>query len=72
MVFNSTNRHLNHISEWYLGPFYGIVPGIFSVVPKIHHTYHGGIGDSYTSWDFERDNILNFIWYIARWFHHSI
>lgn len=53
--------------EWWLGPFYGVVPNNFSVGHvKIHHRWHNDVDDISTNLDLDRTKFSSFVVYVIR------
>lgn len=57
----------DNVCQWWIGPFYGQVPGNYSVAHmKIHHRWHNDVDDVHTNLDLDRTNILSFLMYTPR------
>mmetsp|Transcript_70914 Transcript_70914/g.178783 ORF Transcript_70914/g.178783 Transcript_70914/m.178783 type:complete len:631 (-) Transcript_70914:119-2011(-) len=58
---------LNCVSEWWIGPFYGVVPWSYYIAHmKIHHRWHNDVDDVHTNLDLDRTNPLSFFLYVPR------
>lgn len=66
-LFNSNFRFFNDVCQWWIGPFYGQVPGNYSVAHmKIHHRWHNDVDDVHTNLDLDRTKPLSFLIYVPR------
>ncbi len=66
-LFKGQWKLLNSIVQWWIGPFYGIVPNNYNVAhTKLHHTFVNQIEDPHTNIDFDRTNPFSFVSYIPR------
>lgn len=67
--FKGPFRVLNCFTEWWIGPFYGVVPFSYYISHmKIHHRWHNDVDDVHTNLDLDRTNPLNFFIYTPRFF----
>merc|ERR1712232_131350 len=58
------NRRLDNVFEFWIGNFYGVVPGNYSLAHvHIHHKHDNSIEDVITVIDFPRDSFLSFLGY---------
>lgn len=58
---------LNGVVEWWIGPFYGIVPNSYSAGHvKIHHRWHNDVDDVHTNLDLDRTKLSSFILWMPR------
>jgi len=65
--FQGPFRFLNCLTEWWVGPFYGVVPWNYYIAHmKIHHRWHNDVDDVHTNLDLERTNPLSFFLYVPR------
>ena len=64
---------MNHVFEYIVGPFHGILPGNYSLAHVyIHHKYDNSIEDITTVIDFPRDSFINFLGYSYRYLLYSL
>lgn len=57
----------NEVCQWWIGPFYGIVPTSYSVSHlKIHHRWHNDVDDVHTNLDLDRTKFKSFLVYVPR------
>jgi len=55
------------VCEWWIGPFYGLVPGNYAIAHnKIHHRWHNDVDDIHTNLDLDRTVFRSFVMYIPR------
>ncbi|CAJ1364970.1 unnamed protein product [Effrenium voratum] len=65
--FKKPFQILNYLCEWWLGPFYGVVPNSYSVAHmKIHHRWHNDVDDVHTNLDLDRTKLSSFFVYVPR------
>jgi len=65
--FKGAFQCLNCANEWWIGPFYGVVPWNYHVAHmKIHHRWHNDVDDVHTNLDLDRTNPLSFFLYTPR------
>eukprot|EP00933_Yihiella_yeosuensis_P066572 TRINITY_DN7090_c0_g2_i1.p1 TRINITY_DN7090_c0_g2~~TRINITY_DN7090_c0_g2_i1.p1 ORF type:complete len:439 (-),score=44.34 TRINITY_DN7090_c0_g2_i1:125-1441(-) len=66
-LFKPAFKPLDFICEWWIGPFYGIVPNSYSVAHnKIHHRWHNDVDDVHTNLDLDRTKLESFLIYVPR------
>lgn len=65
--FRGAFQIFNCANEWWIGPFYGVVPWNYYVAHmKIHHRWHNDVDDVHTNLDIDRTNPLSFFLYVPR------
>jgi len=65
--FKGVFRCLNVFCEWWIGPFYGVVPWNYYVAHmKIHHRWHNDVDDVHTNLDLDRTDPRSFLLYVPR------
>jgi len=65
--FKGIFQVLNCTVEWWIGPFYGVVPWNYYIAHmKIHHRWHNDVDDVHTNLDLDRTNPLAFFLYVPR------
>jgi len=65
--FKGPFRCFNIIAEWWIGPFYGVVPNNYSIAHmKIHHRWHNDVDDVHTNLDLDRTLFGSFLIYVPR------
>jgi len=58
---------LNGVVEWWIAPFYGVVPNSYSIAHmKIHHRWHNDVDDVHTNLDLDRTVLSSFFIYTPR------
>jgi len=58
---------LNGVVEWWITPFYGVVPNNYSIAHmKIHHRWHNDVDDVHTNLDLDRTVLGSFLIYTPR------
>jgi len=58
---------LNCFTEWWIGPFYGVVPWNYYVAHmKIHHRWQNDVDDVHTNLDFDRTDPRSFLLFVPR------
>ena len=64
----NNNSMLRSVFNWWIGLFYGVMPGTFKYGHSVnHHRYNNGYKDVHTTSDKPRDSFVNWIAYIPRW-----
>ena len=65
--FKNSFRIFNGFMEWWIGPFYGVVPNNYGVAHmKIHHRWHNDVDDVHTNLDLDRTRLSSFLIYTPR------
>jgi len=65
--FRGPFQIFNCFTEWWVGPFYGVVPWNYYIAHmKIHHRWHNDVDDVHTNLDLDRTNPLSFFVYVPR------
>jgi len=65
--FRGAFRCLNGVVEWWITPFYGVVPNNYSIAHmKIHHRWHNDVDDVHTNLDLDRTVLGSFLIYTPR------
>jgi hypothetical protein len=65
-------RRLGWVFNWVAGPFFGIVPGTFTISHLLnHHKYHNSSSDVYSTAGYRRDSIVSFSRYIITWLAYA-
>eukprot|EP00929_Paragymnodinium_shiwhaense_P006731 TRINITY_DN1106_c0_g2_i11.p1 TRINITY_DN1106_c0_g2~~TRINITY_DN1106_c0_g2_i11.p1 ORF type:complete len:554 (-),score=80.35 TRINITY_DN1106_c0_g2_i11:346-1944(-) len=55
------------VCEWWIGPFYGLVPCSYSIAHnKIHHRWHNDVDDIHTNLDLDRTEFQTFVEFMPR------
>eukprot|EP00928_Gymnodinium_smaydae_P013501 TRINITY_DN14920_c0_g1_i4.p1 TRINITY_DN14920_c0_g1~~TRINITY_DN14920_c0_g1_i4.p1 ORF type:complete len:639 (-),score=123.46 TRINITY_DN14920_c0_g1_i4:454-2370(-) len=66
-LFHGPFQVLNCVTEWWIAPFYGVVPWNYYIAHmKIHHRWHNDVDDVHTNLDLDRTNPLSFFLYVPR------
>mmetsp|Transcript_48729 Transcript_48729/g.139364 ORF Transcript_48729/g.139364 Transcript_48729/m.139364 type:complete len:522 (+) Transcript_48729:52-1617(+) len=66
-IFRSPFCFLNCLNEWWIAPFYGVVPNSYSIAHvKIHHRWHNDVDDVHTNLDLDRTLVSSFLIYTPR------
>eukprot|EP00929_Paragymnodinium_shiwhaense_P030283 TRINITY_DN17187_c0_g1_i1.p1 TRINITY_DN17187_c0_g1~~TRINITY_DN17187_c0_g1_i1.p1 ORF type:complete len:469 (+),score=79.21 TRINITY_DN17187_c0_g1_i1:101-1507(+) len=66
-LFKDSFSMFNGLCEWWIGPFYGLIPGSYRVAhTKIHHRWHNDVDDIHTNLDLDRTDPLQFVKWIPR------
>eukprot|EP00039_Didymoeca_costata_P030993 m.32577 g.32577 ORF g.32577 m.32577 type:complete len:421 (-) comp8428_c0_seq2:1680-2942(-) len=67
------NSILRYSFNWWIGLFYGLAPSTYTFGhSRNHHTYNNEHGDVVSTGDMPRDNFMNYVAYIPRWFAYHI
>eukprot|EP00408_Alexandrium_pacificum_P068334 CAMPEP_0171160256 /NCGR_PEP_ID=MMETSP0790-20130122/3460_1 /TAXON_ID=2925 /ORGANISM="Alexandrium catenella, Strain OF101" /LENGTH=578 /DNA_ID=CAMNT_0011624777 /DNA_START=71 /DNA_END=1807 /DNA_ORIENTATION=- len=65
--FRAPFECLNGVVEWWITPFYGVVPNNYSIAHmKIHHRWHNDVDDVHTNLDLDRTVLGSFLIYTPR------
>jgi len=66
-IFKSIFWPMNVFNEWWMGPFYGVVPWNYYIAHmKIHHRWHNDVDDVHTNLDLDRTDPRSFLLYAPR------
>mmetsp|Transcript_81207 Transcript_81207/g.143199 ORF Transcript_81207/g.143199 Transcript_81207/m.143199 type:complete len:435 (-) Transcript_81207:115-1419(-) len=66
-IFRKPFTAMNYLCEWWICPFYGIVPNSYSIAHmKIHHRWHNDVDDVHTNLDLDRTKLSSFFIYVPR------
>ncbi|CAE7322488.1 unnamed protein product [Symbiodinium natans] len=66
-IFRKSFWPMNYLCEWWIGPFYGVVPNSYSIAHmKIHHRWHNDVDDVHTNLDLDRTKLSSFFIYTPR------
>jgi len=66
-LFRKALWPMNYVWEWWVGPFYGVVPNSYSIAHmKIHHRWHNDVDDVHTNLDLDRTKLSSFFIYTPR------
>jgi hypothetical protein len=64
---------MQYTFNWWVGTFYGLAPSTYTYGhSRNHHQYNNEQGDVVSTADMPRDNFLNYLAYIPRWFAYHI
>lgn len=66
-IYKNNSVFLNKMCEYFIGLYYGILPGSYTIAHrKIHHLYHGAYGDNMLILDCNRTSVTHFIWNVTQ------
>lgn len=63
---------LGWVFNWLAGPFFGILPGTFTISHLLnHHRYHNSASDVYSTAGYRRDSLVSFSRYAVTWLFYA-